>query len=80
MKVVFIYPHSENINNVEIVGNFNIPEERVKMELDEESGIWMGVIHVRNKKLDDYQINVEENDISNNSENPDKKSDRTSSY
>ncbi len=62
MKVIFIYPHSDRINNVEIIGNFNNPRERVKMELDPENGIWMGVIHVRNKKLNDYEINVEEKD------------------
>ena len=37
-RMVFIYPHSDNIQNVEVIGNFNIPNEKVKMELDEERG------------------------------------------
>ena len=68
MKVVFIYPHSDNVENVEVVGNFNKKHEKVTMKLDESRTVWTGEIKTRKKDVDDYVINVLESDT--NDDNP----------
>jgi hypothetical protein len=61
-KMVFIYPHSNNIENIEIQGNFHNSNENVPMTLDEERGVWTATIQTHKKEIDDYVINVSEKD------------------
>jgi Carbohydrate-binding module 48 (Isoamylase N-terminal domain) len=70
MQVVFIYPHSDNVENVEVVGDFNKKHDTVKMKLDEEKGIWHGEVKTHKKDVD-YVINVEEKSDADSDSNDD---------
>jgi hypothetical protein len=61
-RVVFIYPHSSNISNVEVQGKFHKTNENFPMTLDEEKGVWTATIQTHQKDIDDYVINVSEDD------------------
>lgn len=75
--MVFIYPDSEKIKNVEVVGDFRKKHEKVKMHLDKEKGVWKGEVNTYKNNVDNYTINVdlEEPDSNGISAPEDTKSD-----
>jgi anti-sigma-K factor RskA len=61
-RLVIVYPHNENVQNVEVVGNFDKKDQRIQMTLDKDSELWTAEVYSHQKNIDDYTINVYETD------------------
>lgn len=60
MKIVFVYPHSDKVQQVHLVAKFNGTEERYPMQLDVSSGVWRKELHTHKKDIDNYVFEVDE--------------------